>query len=352
MFDSVAPVVTTASADGRSGYARPATAAVTSRSSSLAAGAWSHESIEGLSVLAVRSAAAATASEGACRWAAQSGSAGSAAPAARARTTAVSAASAPVPSSGSTLGHAARTARATASGPPAGTGPPRSRAPAAAASNATEASRRTRSGPSTPPAKPAAGSAGQPSGRAAPVTARPACSGLPAGRRTLSSWVLLGRGKGRSGRRLAGAGRRAPPAHGLERDVGDQVGHRLPTRPAASSTAGTVPPTDDAYRRGLKSHLPSAVPPPGACLGPGHDPAWSRPRTTASAAVALSAVERAARKSVRCRVTVRSRPPATTVAVRGTSRSRAISPKPSPGPMVRRDRPCTETTASPSTMMM
>ena len=51
-----------------------------------AAGAWSQESMDGLRALAARSAAAARASGGVCRWAAQWGSAGSAAPSARVRT--------------------------------------------------------------------------------------------------------------------------------------------------------------------------------------------------------------------------------------------------------------------------
>ncbi|MCD9901361.1 hypothetical protein LUR56_18325 [Streptomyces sp. MT29] len=57
-----------------------------------AAGAWSQESIDGLSAAPASSAAAATASGGQCRWATHAGSAGSAAPSATARTRSASAA--------------------------------------------------------------------------------------------------------------------------------------------------------------------------------------------------------------------------------------------------------------------
>ena len=142
-------------AGGDEGVARRrplcARARVTRASSSEAAGAWSQESRDGLRALAARSAAVATARGGQCRWAAQRGSAGSAAPSARACTRVRRASGSP--SCGRTSPAAARTRAATASGPPAGRGPPRARAPAFRASRTVSSSGRRASGPSGPEAR-------------------------------------------------------------------------------------------------------------------------------------------------------------------------------------------------------
>ncbi len=152
-LDSVPPLVMRASGAGASGWTSRARAAVVSSSITPAAGAWSQESIEGLRAAPATSAATATARGGQCRWATQAGSAGSAAPSATARTRSASAASAPTPSSGSTGSHRAAVRRATASGPPAGRGPPRARAAVSSVSRTTEVRARSRPGPSAPPAR-------------------------------------------------------------------------------------------------------------------------------------------------------------------------------------------------------
>lgn len=127
-------------------------------------GAWSQESMEGLRAQAARSAAAARARGGVCRWAAQSGCAGSAAPSARAVTRVRRASWGPVPWSGMTGWVAVRMRGVTASGPPAGRGPSRRWAPSWSAVRTVSMRGRRAAGPVVDPARGGVGMVAGPSG--------------------------------------------------------------------------------------------------------------------------------------------------------------------------------------------